>query len=488
MSVTLQILNQFNASAPHATDYFGAHYSDAEIWLYFLNTSGQVTYTDASSNTVKTVADASALQLSTVKQGTFLLDTGENSTKVFAGLGASNPFNGTNGPGVFDQDVPYALAEWTIQGNEFDNIDVSYIDSFSFPTTVTVKDAGDNITGQASFKASTKASDIITTFTGKMSAQPSGPKNDNYPKPGQVGYGPEVPTINGNTAANRWIGSSKYYISGPDANQLRSIYLYAPSFNAYLGHLQSNEPTTKTNAGNIKGWYIDYSGNNGYSGYLRITGDAASGYGLQVHHLRVNTTPSAANDWQADPNAGAATQGIITVVANGATVAFVPSDGSNVVGPWTDAVIYSGAAVIGTIGGGPIVIGTDDFVVNGAHSDIVATFLASISASLATGLLGSQAYVTAYDSATNPKATMYWFNTLTRAQALTTLFGNAWPKGEKYYDPFWASLAAYTDNQGYLSPFNDRWLNFSPDFTLGSGYSITWELGIPVTTSFHITS
>src|SRR5205085_12574667 len=115
----------------NATDYIGSHYSDDEIWLYFLNTSSEVTYTDASSNTVQTVSDASAIQFSTVKHGPFSLDTGENSTKVFAGLGATNPFTGTNGPGIFDQDIPYALAEWTIQGNEYDNIDVSYIDSFS---------------------------------------------------------------------------------------------------------------------------------------------------------------------------------------------------------------------------------------------------------------------------------------------------------------------------------------------------------------------
>lgn len=486
MDITLQIINNFNSSAQNATDYFGSPYSNAEIWLYFLNTSSKVTYTDASSNNVMTISDASAIQLSTVKNGIFSLSTGENSTKVFAGLGATNPFIGTNGPGVFDQYVPYALTEWTIQGNEYDNIDVSYIDSFSFPTILTVKDSGGTVTGQAGFKAGTKASDVITTFASKMSVQPSGPTNDNYPKSGQVGYGPEVSTINGNSAANRWIGSSKYYISGPDSSSLRSMYLYAPTFDNYLGYLQSNEPTTDTSAGSIKGWYIDYSGNGGYSGYLSITGDAVSGYGLQVHNIRVNTQPSAAKNWQADPNAGDATNGLITVTANGSTVAFVDGsgtkDGSNVVGPWTDAVIYSGAAVIGTIGGGPIVTGTVDFVVNGPQYGIVATFLASISASLATGLLGSQEYVAAYSNPTNPEATMYWFNTMTRAQSLTMLFDKAWPNGEEYYDPFWAILAEYTDNQGYLSPFNDRWSNFSPDFSLGSGYSITWELGVPAIT------
>lgn len=482
MTITLEIINNFE----NATDYFGNIYNDNEIWLYFLNTSGKITYTDASSNAVETVTDALAIQLSTVKNGTFSLENGENSTKIFAGLGETNPFSGTNGPGVFDQNVPYALAEWTIEGNEFDNIDVSYIDSLAFPTTLTVKDTNNTITGQASFTAGTTASDVIAAFQNKMPVQPTGPNNDNYPANGQVGYGPLIPTINGQSKANRWIGSSKYYISGPDTNNVRSIYIYAPSFKNYLGYLQSNEPTTQTNTGSIKGWFIDYSGNGGYSGYLSITGDATSGYGLQIHDIRVNTQPSAANNWQADPNAGDATNGMVTIVANGGTISYAfdpnqPDDKNNVIGQWTDAVIYSGAAVVGVIGGGPVVSGTGDFAPSGAQSAIVATLLASISASIATGLLGSQEYITQYNDPTSPKSTMYWFNTLTRAESLEKLFDQAWPNNEQYFDPFWAILAEYTSNQGYLSPFNDRWSNFSPDFSLAAEYTITWELGIAAT-------
>lgn len=493
MSVTLQIINKFDSSVQDATDYFGSHYSDAEVWLYFLNTHGHVTYTDASSNATKNVVHASAIQLSTVKNGTFSLATDENSTKVFAGLGSSNPFSGkNNGPGIFDKDIPYALAEWTIMGNNYDNIDVSYIDSFSFPTTLTVKNHDGIQTGQAGFKEGTTASDVIKELSNSMSTKPTGPNNDNYPKPGQVGYGPLVPTVSGNSSANRWIGSSKYWISGfmnsGPTKDLRSMYLYAPSFQksslqnhpSYLQYLQTNEPTPATNSGNITGWYIDYSGNNGYSGYLSITGDADSGYGLKIHDIRVNTEPSAANDWLADPNAGDATKGEIKVAANDKTLVFSnqPPPKTTMIGKWTDAVIYSGAAVGDGTGGDPVVTGTDDFARDGMHADIVPTFLASISAAMATGLLGSNEYVTLYKNAANPKSTMYWFNTLKREEATQKLFDKAWPNGEKYYDPFWAVLAEYTNNEGYLSPFNDRWSNFSPDFSLGSGYSITWELGI----------
>jgi hypothetical protein len=103
--------------------------------------------------------------------------------------------------------------------------------------------------------------------------------------------------------------------------------------------------------------------------------------------------------------------------------------------------------------------------------------MASISASMATGLLGSKMYNDKIKDST-PGATMYWFNTLTRAQSTQKLFEKAWPQGQKYYDPFWKTMAEKTNMQGYLSPFNDRWKNFSPGFSLGKNYTIIWELGI----------
>ena len=485
MGVTLKIINNFNSAVTKCTDYFGHHFTDDQVWLFFLNTSGKITYTDATSSTTKTVQDASSVQLSTVKNGTFSLATGENSTKLFAGFGTdkTSPFSGNDGPGSFDKDVPYVLAEWTISGDTSDNVDISYIDSFSFPTVATIKDGSGTETGKSGFKAGTKALDVITLLEGRMTPEPAGPNNSQKPTAGQVGYGPEVPTISDDATAKRWIGSSKFYTSGPDSTNKRSMYIYAPTFHNYLKYLQDNEPTTTTNSGSIKGWYIDYSGNDGYSGYLSITGSESAGYGLEVHDIRVNTKPSAVNDWEAQPNAGTATTGKITVVANNTSLTYPPVPTDTVDGFWTDAVIYSGAALLGTIGGGPIVIGSGDFATNGAHSVIVATFLASISASIATGLLGSTMYVNALNSTTaTSKGTMYWFNKLTRADSLTQLFDKAWPNGEEYYDPFWAVLEEATDNQGYLSPFNDRWSNFSPDLSLGTDSTIEWELGLKSTT------
>ena len=124
---TMQIINNFKSSTPNAAKYFSHNYSDDQVWLYFKNTNEQVTYTNTSSNPqTVTVKDATSIQLSTVKDGKFDLHIGENSTKLYAGLGSTNPFSGTNGPGIFDTNVPYALTEWTIDGNAFDNTDVTY--------------------------------------------------------------------------------------------------------------------------------------------------------------------------------------------------------------------------------------------------------------------------------------------------------------------------------------------------------------------------
>jgi hypothetical protein len=312
---TMQVINNFKSSTLNAATYFSGNYPDDQVWLYFLNTNNQVTYTNTTTG-LKTVQDATSIQLSTVKDGKFDLHIPENSTKLYAGLGSINPFSGTNGPGIFDKNVPYALTEWTIKGNVFDNTDVTYIDTFSFPTQLTVKNGG-TTTDQATFLSGTQAEDVINALKAVMPNKPVGPHNANFPTASSaVGWGPLVPTVSGNENANRWIGSSKFWISGPDSSNLRSMYIYAPSFNAYLKHLQDNE-TSQFNNG-ITGWFIDFSGNDGYSGYLSITG-SSNGYGLLIHDIRVKTHPSAANDWKADPAVGSPAPGEITVVANNAS-------------------------------------------------------------------------------------------------------------------------------------------------------------------------
>jgi hypothetical protein len=471
---SIKIINNFSVTTEKSAEYFSENYSDDQVWIYFFNTSGTVTYTVAGKRGgKKTVINTQSIPLNTVKDGTFTMASGATSAKVFVGLGDTSPFTGNNGPGVFDLDVPYALFEWTINGIT-DNCDISYEDSFSFPTQLTIYNASGAKTDQASFQNGIQAEDVINDLIAALPTSPVGPypkaSDKNYPSLGDIGWGPLVPT---NASANRCIGSSKTWISGPDVDDLRSMYIYAPSLNEYLKFLQGAEPTEF--GGTIKGWYIDYSGNTGYSGYLSITGSDHN-YGLRIHDIRVKTNPSAENSWKADPNAGDAITGEITVKANNATVLYNGGP-DNVKGPWTDGVIYSGAALIGDLGKGPVVIGTGDFADGKTYNDIIPTMLASISASMATGLLGSDLYNDKIIDS-HPGSTMYWFQTMTRAESVHKLFDNAWPVEKKFYDPFWATMAELTYMQGYLSPFNDRWSNFSPDFSLGENYTIEWELGI----------
>ena len=65
--VSLKVTNLFNASAANATDYFGNHYDDDQVWFMFLNTGSKITYHDASSGSTETVSDSTAIQLSKIK-------------------------------------------------------------------------------------------------------------------------------------------------------------------------------------------------------------------------------------------------------------------------------------------------------------------------------------------------------------------------------------------------------------------------------------
>ena len=239
VTTSFQVINNFAPGG--ATSYFGNTYQDSQVWLYFTNAGSAVSY--SSSGTPSTVTSGNAIPLSAVDNGTFSIATGSVSTKVWAALGATNPF-GSGPPGQTQPNIPYALAEWTVNNNSYDNVDVSYQDSFSFPTQLQVVNS--NGTQTAGFPLGTTASSVVSALKAALPAPvgPGGPTNPNYPvSPNGNGWSP-VPTISGNADAARMVGSSKYQIMGPDANNNFTMYQYIPSFNVYLGYLQANTPTT----------------------------------------------------------------------------------------------------------------------------------------------------------------------------------------------------------------------------------------------------
>ncbi len=491
IQVTLQIINNFSGN----TQYFSSNYSDASVWLYSTGTNNALSYTDTNGQS-QIVQDGSAFQLSAVQNGTFTINSTETSSgsRLYAALGATDPF-GTAVPGIFDTNIPYSLLEWNVTDTvttsnpttiaNSSNVDVSYEDTFVFPTKLTVKNSNGVVSNQSTFKAGTTAESVVNALTAALPTGPVGPANP-MPSPGDLGWGPLVSTVSGPPEANRVIGSSKYWFSETYNNQQEgSIYCYAPSFNDYLGYLKTNEPTFFSN--NFSGWYIDYSGNGGYSFYLSVTGEDG-GYGLQISHVLYNTVGVADNP--APPWAIAdyssqwtALDGTITIAANGATVPVTLKGDPytyNATANWTDITIYSGASLVNAdFASGPIVTGTGDFAADGAYSILLnSSILASVSASIATGLLGNSFYMAGIQSS-QPFATMYWFNELERSEYSTYLFGAGWADGQEFYDPYWKAMSESTNMQGYLSPFNDRWANISPDFDLDSNYSISWSLGIP---------
>jgi hypothetical protein len=474
--VTLKIVNNFL----NDTEYFSENYADSTVWLYFLNTGSSVTYTNILEQEIL-VADGSAFQLLEVKDGTFTITDGPGSTKVYAALGVTNPFSGLNGPGVFDKDIPYSVVEWTFKEGANDNVDVSYEDTYSFPTTLRVMDSSGTQVDRATFKNNTTAESLIDALKAVMPSVPTGPTPEYHPPQSgdPAGWGPLVPTVHSDPDAQRWIGSSKYWPSGQEEGSQQSMYQYAPSFNDYLKYLQDNETILFPSDNSISGWYVDYSGNLGYSFYVSVTGTEGN-YGLSIHDIRANAG-GVAPDWTADPTAGTALTGDITIAANGAMVSYPSTGGGTyeINGNWTDVTLYSGASLLnGDFASGPIITGTGDFAYDGAYNDLNSAIIASLSASVATGLLGNSFYMDKIGSATDPGATMYWFNTLLRDEFDTVLFDAGWSAEQEFYDPYWETMADYTNMQGYLSPFNDRWQNFSPDFKLLDGYSMEWELGV----------
>ena len=483
--ITFRVVNNFAAG----TQYYSSNYGNDQVWLYFLNADNFVTYVDSTTNLTVTVTDAQSISLNSVKNGEFFLADGCDSTKVFAALGASSPFSGVNGPGIFDTNIPYALTEWTITGTVYDNIDVSYQDTLAFPTTLTVRTGTGIVTNQSTFRAGTTSESLINMLKSTMSTTPIGPSGsepggDNYPVEGaDAGWGPLVPTVSGDDNAMRWIGSSKYWISGVGPSDDRGIYYYSSSLEDYLKYLHDNETVQFPEKNNISGWYIDYSGNGGYSFYLSVKTDIDGNYYLHIHDVRYDVGGSdvPAPPWTADPSAWTSVTGDITIAANGAASAM---DGKNVFGNWTDITIFSGASLInGDFSSGPVITGTGDLGTGGAYAATLnPTIIASICASMATGLLGNSFYVDGINGnlggTDGPVSTMYWFNELERGEYRSFLFESGWGDGQEFYDPYCKMVAEATNMQGYLSPFNDRWSNFSPNFSLTSDSVITWSLGI----------
>ena len=185
--IPLKIVNNFASN----TSYFSVNYSDEEVWLYFTQTDGYVSYIDTTTG-LTTVTDNTSIQFSTVQDGTFFISDGSSGSGLYAAFGTTttSPFAAA-APGTFDN-IAYTLLEWTIVGGANDNVDVSYLDTVSYPTTLRVKDGDGNQIDRSTFKNNTTEEIIIDALEGVISTKPVGPNPSyNYPQPGDpAGWGP----------------------------------------------------------------------------------------------------------------------------------------------------------------------------------------------------------------------------------------------------------------------------------------------------------
>ena len=468
---TFVVQNNFSPSTADAGNYFGSQYTDSQVWLLFQNSGGLITYNGGAN----TVSDGVAIALNAVQGGSFNVGVGANSTKVYAALSSSgsNPFSSYPDPYSISpvSNFAYATLEFTYLGNSYDTVDTTYIDTFAYPTKLTTSASG-SVVGTSGWQAGTQAQDVVTALGNVM---PSGASS-------------KVSTAQSSShpSAARYVGTSLHLQSGvnfgdsPNATVTSS----GPGYNDYLAFLQTNAPTY-TNPDNpaesITGWYLDYSGNGGYSGYLTVTGSNGN-YGLQITNIRANTGASTGENTNTEEGraAGTALTGSIVVAANGEILdmTLAPPDYTSQ-GNWTDMVIASGdqlySNAAGKFGAGPVITATGDLdAFGGAYNSLTSTFMATVSAIMSTGLLGSETF--------NAQAsTNYWF---AEVETDTPLFSSLWtdlPEGAYYWDPYVETLWQFSDRQGYAFPYQDRFSALpGTALNLDGIDSFTWELGMTV--------
>jgi hypothetical protein len=474
---TFIVENKFSSTTSRPASYFGSQYDDSQIWLLFQNSAGLVTYTEAGGGS-KTVTDGSAIALSAIQGGSFNVGVGANSTKVYAALSSAgtNPYAGI--PDPFSVAPPssyaYATAEFTYLGNSFDTADTTYIDTFAYPTKLTTSTSG-TVVGTSSWKPGTQAQQVVETISQVM---PSGATSR---------IATSVSSTN--SAAERYVGTSLHIQTAVNTanNPNATVSSSGPGYNDYLTYLKDHTPQ-QADPGNaaetISGWYLDYSGNGGYSGYLQVTGTSGN-YGLQITNVRANTGSGGGvnTNTEAGRALGTAVGGTITVASNGQQLTLVTSSTTiptyTMEGQWTDMVIASGDQLYTNNGStgfaaGPVVTTTGELAPGQAFNSLASTFLATVSATMSTGLLGSDTF------GLNPSSN-YWFG-LDGVKADTALFSSLWSNlgtDVYYWDPYLEALVGYNDWEGYSFPFQDRFSALpGTALNLTGVDTMTWELGL----------
>ena len=528
---TIQIQNNFASSLADAPQYFGQSIADDQVWLYLLADPGNLTYKNSPTSGSTPFTHNQWVQLSQIDSGIIYAAVGSTKAVMYAVISKNQPLNPPNPapPPCASSpctDLAYAAMEWNFSVPSQENVDIQNIDQFSFTSRMTVTKPSGTPVARTGFSGSTSSQAILeqiqTNCGGESCNYPGANFPANYPltptncpmptgnQQGPYGciglpadyltqsqsnmgrYNQKISVTTGidavDSAAYRWVGPSKSQDSEIPGYYVNVWQGFGNSFEPYLTAL-FNSPQ------NTSGYYVDFNGNGGYSFIFKVTQGANSNrHGIEITTIRVGTNQSDNVNGVVSRQAGTLLTGTIAILANGEPILDWAADGcpasnSNKVvnhyGLWTDAVLQTGAAVLGCygeFGSGPVIMPTDNTITQELFPAIVGT----MSAVLTYGIITPE-----WNPADAGPGTNYVFATAQK-QNQDSLFqagdGNAdvWTRTLWQYQDLSTVPNSDPSVDGtplYVFPYSDRFKVLNPHMTVQRDDKILWELGVPMSIS-----
>lgn len=552
--ITLQVNNNFDSSLlSKAAEYFGTTIDSSAVWLYANSGCGASTnlqYTRGTS-TIYDWSASSAVQLETsdgLIDQIFLPAGDTQFARIYAFVGTSTAPSGD--PNVQTEATPYAVFEYSTPntGSPWGNwvVDISYVDQISIPMQLSFNGTPQAIWGTGA----TQTADVQNAITDGFptTAQVAGPQYGYLPiltaaqsatqgaggialtaDVRQVFQGFSTSSWNSNAqvevktsvtgaapSAYRRVASNQYVNWQPATIVAADTQVFAastPSYQSYLQYLYDNQPAD--------GYYLDYSGNNGFSFYLKIEESqiplTPSGtfttYDLVVDTIRVGTGQGNTGKYVINTGAGAplGTNAGMRLVGNG-TPCYYPTAGAQgahawFVMNWVDymagAIGLPSQALDGSQQwtGAPLSFTGDWSGQSNSAAINQATYgqtlWYTVSNAIASGMLSNADYVAAVSPATNgANGSSYMYTRWTLDQIRAGLYQGLLPGsdlpgiGRSYTDCYVNGLLAQTASGFYYSAASDRFAAMGSDVQVwspsptssqpaaGSVGTVTWDLGI----------
>lgn len=512
---TIGIINSLSA----AGSYFGGNVSDDDIWLFLNADPGGLQYLDNTGSVQSYTAANPWLQLSQIQDRCLYASAGTSNAAVYAVIysgGVAPPACPTPAPPpTTSTDYAYAALEWDFSVAGYQNADIQNIDQFSYVNTLMAIDQTGNIKGRAGYTPGTLSETVLGAL---LSSYGSGacvyPNPADFPQPtNQQQYNCSAPTsatdcyglpsdyesaaemgrmtqqvavatnlVGLSQPPYRWVGSSKSQLQTIPGTFTTVLQLFGAGFNAYLKSLYAGAPNS------ADGYYLDYSGNGGYSCYFNVTMQTEGAddyYGITISQIRINTGQAGGAD--VDQSAGTALSGEITILPNGAPLLNQPvgcgGAAMNQYGLWTDRVIGTGATpdCDGVFGAGPVVTTTITDSTSSSNQSLIATIIATLSTALNYGLI-TPTWLT--DGAM--QGTNYYFGNINQSNT-SALFQAGASNADAWTETLWkfqdlSNISGSLNNSPiYISTFGDRFSNMSPQLEplclQSAGATLVWFLG-----------